>query len=265
MPDEGSLSFGQVGPTTGAPGAPGTSGGPLDGGLSDSAPLGYVTDGSCGPTTCPHGCCNGDSLCVSPMPPTYCGGHGNQCVTCVGGGYFPEAACSPANCPAGCCNGNGFCVDPPTAQQCGVQGSVCSACPPGGDCLGGYTCIWPVSNCGPSNCSGCCNTLPSGQGQCIMGTFALLCGHGGGDCKACGPKEQCRAFGFDGGGYCQANTTCDPSSCTGCCVGDLCAQGTQGQACGYGGVACVNCGCMGSCYNGSCTFGGPLVQDAACD
>jgi hypothetical protein len=242
----------------------------LDGGTGDSAPLGYLTDGACGPSTCPNGCCNGGSFCVFPAPstPGFCGGHGGSCVPCASGGYAPDAACSPANCPAGCCNGSGFCVDPPTDQQCGTQGGSCFTCPDGGTCLTGTGCSWPVVGaCGPSNCSGCCDqsrTPEGGSDFCLSGTFSLVCGYAGSPCTVCGFNEQCRPLGFDGGGYCQENTTCDPSSCTGCCVGDICAQGNQNEACGYGGVACVPCGPEGSCYGGKCATGGPLVvQDAA--
>jgi hypothetical protein len=248
-------------------GSDGTLDSMFDGGLDDVAPTGYDTDASCGPTNCPFGCCSGDTFCVfPPSPPTYCGGHGSQCVPCAGGGYYPDAACSPANCAAGCCNGLGLCVEPPTDQQCGVHGVSCFECPNGGACLGGLMCVYPVSNCGPSNCSGCCNNLPNNGGECIDGTHGPLCGSGGGSCTACMPDEQCRPIGFDGGGYCQANTMCDPSNCTGCCVNDICAQGTQNQACGYGGVACATCGSGSSCYNGSCTVGGPFaMQDAGTD
>jgi hypothetical protein len=248
-------------------GAPVDDGGDIDVTVAttrDAAPVDapvnfFAIDGPCSPSTCPNGCCNGDT-CVVPAPssPGFCGGHGNACIPCMDGGYVPDAECSPANCPTGCCNASGFCVDPPTDEQCGTQGDNCGVCPNGGSCVAGALCQWPVASCGV--CTGCCQTLPDGGAQCMTGTFALLCGNGGAFCTPCGPYEQCRAIGFDGGGYCQANSTCDPTNCPGCCVGDICAEGTQNQACGFGGISCAVCGSGGSCYNGRCAFGGPRLM-----
>jgi hypothetical protein len=48
---------------------------------------------------------------------------------------------------------------------------------------------------------------------------------------------------------------CDPMRCaTGCCYGDICAQGTQDIACGIKGVACVDCTRVSGevCVSGFC-------------
>jgi hypothetical protein len=181
-------------------------------------------------------------------------------------GFFPDAACGPANCPKGCCNGDGFCVDPPTAQFCGAQGKVCISCGQG-QCVGGGAvgtmCDRAQPDCGPSNCAGCC--VGSGAiASCQTGTFSLMCGQGGLACTVCGPGEQCRPLIYDAGGYCQANGACNPTTCTGCCVGDICAQGNQSAACGWGGAACSVCGTGSACYSGVCVCGGPLAPGANC-
>jgi len=174
-------------------------------------------------------------------------------------GFFPDAACGPANCPKGCCNGDGFCVAPPSAQFCGGQGNVCTSCGALGQCLGTAGCARPQSNCGPSNCPGCC-----AGSDCVTGTFGIQCGSAGALCTVCRSDEQCRPLFYDAGGYCQANSTCGPSNCTGCCVGDVCAQGNQNGACGWGGTACALCGSSSTCVTGVCVCGGPQLPGANC-
>jgi hypothetical protein len=174
-------------------------------------------------------------------------------------GYFPDATCGPGNCAMGCCNADGFCVDPPTDQSCGSQGGVCFSCG-AGQCVGGgdpgASCFDMDPNCGPSNCAGCC--VGTGQtAMCVSGTFSIFCGSGGTACTACAPGQACRAISFDAGGYCQANSRCDSTNCTGCCLGDVCAQGDQTVACGWGGEACNTCPNGWTCAGGKCVCGGP--------
>jgi hypothetical protein len=48
---------------------------------------------------------------------------------------------------------------------------------------------------------------------------------------------------------------CNPSNCPGCCVGDICAIGTQDTACGVGGGVCSNCANQAParvCETGTC-------------
>jgi hypothetical protein len=176
------------------------------------------------------------------------------------GGYFPDAACSPANCRSGCCNADGFCVDPPTADSCGGHGSSCRSCG-GGMCFGTAGCVLNQATCEQSNCGGCCIGSSRNIIGCFEGTFGIMCGHGAGPCTVCAPNEVCRPLGVGRGGYCQANTVCDPTNCAGCCVENICATGDQNQACGYGGVACALCGAGGTCVSNQCVFGGPRVID----
>jgi hypothetical protein len=49
-----------------------------------------------------------------------------------------------------------------------------------------------------------------------------------------------------------AEPTCDPSNCTGCCIEQICAQGNQAIACGMGGGACAVCSSFQSCTGGVC-------------
>jgi hypothetical protein len=56
----------------------------------------------------------------------------------------------------------------------------------------------------------------------------------------------------DGGGSIEPE--CDPTRCsTGCCYGNICAQGTQNIACGSNGFACSDCSSFGEiCSNRIC-------------
>ena len=177
-------------------------------------------------------------------------------------GYFPDASCDPGNCPNGCCNGEGFCVDPPTEASCGWHGSLCVSCG-SGVCAGALGCQEIRPDCSPSNCRGCCLlnvVFPATGGAssgpvevCALGTFgAAACGHGGAACTMCAQNEQCRPLVYDAGGYCQLDTSCNSTNCAGCCVGDICAAGTQPEACGYGGSTCNDCGLRGGCVGNTC-------------
>ena len=168
-------------------------------------------------------------------------------------GALPLGPCGPSTCLHGCCTDVGQCVDPPTAAACGWFGAACVTCEDGGICVGAPACVYTLSTCGPATCGGCCigNT-------CNPGTIGEVCGSGGSDCKICEPGSTCRPFLFDAGGFCQTNNGCDPSNCTGCCIGGICAQGDQVVACGIGGVACKDCGDGGACQEGTCTCGPPF-------
>jgi hypothetical protein len=57
-----------------------------------------------------------------------------------------------------------------------------------------------------------------------------------------------------GGGGGGGEPECDLRSCpTGCCYGNICAQGKQNIACGTNGFACANCLAFGeTCADGTC-------------
>jgi hypothetical protein len=166
--------------------------------------------------------------------------------------FVPVGGCGFATC-TGCCDANGGCHEGHDTSACGGQGEQCKSCDQ--LCVDGI-CLNLSSNCGPSNCTGCC----LGTDVCTDGLHAGACGSGGMQCESCNPAT--------GGGKCVANTTaggacvfptsatCGTSVCPmGCCVGDLCVQGTQDIACGSGGVGCQDCTQNGrTCLGRTCSF-----------
>jgi hypothetical protein len=145
---------------------------------------------------------------------------------------------TPNPCGAGYCMSNGKCV-PNGNDTCGNFGDLCESC----DVDAGYfckgSCYRPQPNCDQDNCHGCC----ASTAYCATGVHDIACGHNGLPCDRCVPSEgtgQCvpRA---NGGGTCINDAGCGPSNCNGCCVGNICAVGTQEFACGKDGVACENC------------------------
>src|ERR1019366_3418330 len=92
---------------------------------------------------------------------------------------FPDAEpgpdapgpCNAATCN-GCCDGD-TCVTMTSADQCGSEGMACVKCQPNENCKGG--CFRPQSNCGPSNCQGCC----LGDNDCASGLDDVACGTAG--------------------------------------------------------------------------------------
>ncbi len=58
--------------------------------------------------------------------------------------------------------------------------------------------------------------------------------------------------GGGSGGNPEAGPGCDETTCTGCCVEEICAQGTQSIACGKGGGPCAVCSSSQSCTGGIC-------------
>ncbi len=102
------------------------------------------------------------------------------------------------------------------------------------------------SPCNPATCAnGCCS-----NDLCMAGTSDTSCGKGAAAC------EDCAATGHPCiDKVCAQVAKCDAVSCPGgCCLGgDSCELGLSDQACGKGGVACVNCSSQGqACVNGSC-------------
>ena len=255
-----------------------------DGRACDSLSRSCTTT-KCDSTNC-KGCCVGDQ-CLGGLDNTACGTLGASCTSCTqtgqtcgaamnGGGGMCEgtAACGPANC-GGCCNGT-TCVVGTDASACGKQGASCANCSATGrTCVADgqpneRTCQTPPA-CSPANCAGCC------QGNaCVVATTRAACGKGGAACIACGANDSCNA------GVCVPPVACNAASCPGgCCVGDVCAAGTQDTSCGKAGAACTNCAaaaqvcqagtcaapvcspanCAGCCSGNTCVTG---VQDATC-
>jgi hypothetical protein len=79
------------------------------------------------------------------------------------------------------------------------------------------------------SCRGCLDRF----GDCQDGDAQAACGSGGGACRACTDDESCEL------GECIA--MCSPSSCDGCCDGDVCIRDLDADACGSFGEACSLC------------------------
>jgi hypothetical protein len=237
-----------------------------------------VATRACGTTQCNAtncaGCCVGDK-CLPGSLPAACGTAGAQCGSCApgqqcraqgtgGGRCEGTGVCGPANC-AGCCTAAGQCVTGNDTTACGKQGARCSACGFNQICVAeglpdARSCQVP-SNCGPSNCPGCCV-----GNQCVIATTPQACGNNGKQCKACGPNMVCSP----GSGECvRPSGDCNQVSCGGCCVGDICAVGTQNTACGAGGDVCLNCTNQGRlCQAGVCqsqNCGPATCPNGCCD
>lgn len=218
---------------------------------SDCAVVGRTCDVStraCGATSCDSsncaGCCVGDK-CLTGDVATACGSGGALCDSCAvgqscssvtdgGGRCVGTPSCDPSNC-AGCCNAVGQCVPGADATACGSKGQACVACDTTAICVpdgqpNARTCQQPTK-CGPSNCPGCCV-----GNQCVVQTTPQACGANGQACTTCGTNQVCDALGT-----CVQGGECNPANCAGCCVGDICAVGTQNTACGAKGEACLNC------------------------
>ena len=227
LPDASSGDFPEAAASTDAGG--------VDGG-SDSTAVEDASRGD-GPSFVFDGSDTSDAL-RPPPPPT-------------------DGGCGPTTCPNGCCDAQGRCIDPPTDQECGGLGDQCTACAPGDSCKGGPAgpggaCGHAQPSCGPSNCKGCCVD----NDWCDDGIHASDCGYGGQQCLPCYPpmgRGEC-VPNDGGGGTCSTFELCSALTCTGCCYGNVCAQGDQVMACGAGGVVCDDCANHPgtTCIGGSC-------------
>lgn len=221
----------------------------------------------CTAQSCAGGCCQG-TQCQGGTDPFVCGTGGTSCFACdpdrsntcgasgcgcsggpscgAGQRCAGSCVCDGVSCPDGCCDATGACIKNGGNAQCGTGGAACASC--GADtCLDGR-----CSSCSNANCpSGCC-----AGASCFAGgaTSFTACGSGGNACRPCstilsdncaggvcrcGNGNQCQAGQFcSDAGTCK----CDPRSCNGCCMGDVCMPGTDaGTACGKDGVACRAC------------------------
>jgi hypothetical protein len=170
---------------------------------------GETSGGSCGPFTCPNGCCLSDGVCFQPT--------------------IAVAADGSAA----------------TDVPCGSNGEACMTCPPGYSCNGSVCKRELAQNCSQATCSGCCVHAGAGSVSldCFEGNQDHACGSGGGECQSCTPLENGGHCVTDsmGSGHCVGVGQCDPTNCAGCCSGNLCVEGSQDIACGNDGVACQNC------------------------
>jgi cysteine-rich repeat protein len=184
----------------------------------------------CDATSCPSGCCSGNT-CMVPSPLS-CGTGGASCV-----------ACDPTHADT-CTNGTCLCGSGPacgTGQRCASGACVCDAtsCPTG--CCSGNTCMAPSpTSCGTGGAS-CVACDPARADTCANGTCS--CGSG----PACGTGQRCAS------GACICDATSCPSSC---CSGKTCITPSP-TSCGTGGASCVTCDPTRAdiCTNGTCSCG----------
>jgi hypothetical protein len=167
------------------------SGVPCNGGTCGSG-------GGCNATSCPTGCCNGNT-CVTPPTASSCGTGGGACLACnVAAGFA---------CTNGACGCN-------TASDCTVAVQILN--------IGGLACDTTVHAC-TKTCSstqpcngGCCDL---GTNTCVVGTSDSVCGGNGGSCNNCTTSLQV-CFDISGLYSCQKRCTsdgqCPPGqTCTG--------------------------------------------------
>ncbi|REG35969.1 hypothetical protein ATI61_102343 [Archangium gephyra] len=89
-------------------------------------------------------------------------------------------------------------------------------------------------------------------GVCQDGDTVGGCGRGGAECKQCGTGFICAADQ-----QCTAQSSCDVSTCPGCCFNGTCVTAPTAVACGAHGALCKQCGPNTVCDAGEC------VPDAA--
>jgi hypothetical protein len=119
---------------------------------------------SCGPFTCPAGCCDSAGKCQNGVTNSACGTNGQSCKDCTATGQSCAASgfcysgphCGPDNC-AGCCTANGNCLSGASSGQCGQFGKLCDNCNAKGQtcigqvCSSGSTCPAAYPGCSPDS------------------------------------------------------------------------------------------------------------------
>jgi hypothetical protein len=182
----------------------GGSGSSSGGGITDSGGdvVGVLVDGSCGPETCPDGCCQqiGDQYqfyCIPQPSNALCGNGGYACTACEppftctnGSCVYPQPGCNQSNCHPGCCIDQSICSNGQSQTACGLTGTMCADCSSGQVCQpdlqgDGGSCGAPTPpTCGPGTCAGCCLGVLQGL-VCAVGNQDIACGVGGGGCHQC--------------------------------------------------------------------------------
>ncbi len=118
---------------------------------------------SCGPFTCPTGCCDSAGVCRNGQANDQCGNDGQACSDCAKydlncapqGFCYAGNHCGQDNC-AGCCTATGICVAGAGSTACGQFGKLCDNCASKGQtcvgqaCASGGNCPAPYPGCLPS-------------------------------------------------------------------------------------------------------------------
>jgi hypothetical protein len=210
--------------------------------------------GTCGPSTCPNGCCDRLGTCRIGADTQACGSRGQLCSDCIANGFQfcdvshgkvcarESANCGSGECPAGCCNfdsGRATCLAGTDPTACGRSGNVCSDCAQEGRSCDTLSRLCSVGKCDATNCKGCCV-----GDQCLPGFDNQACGSVGQACVSCMQTGQTCGAGPNGG-QCQGTPACGPQNCDGCCNGTTCVAGSDSIACGKQGEACTDCTATG--------------------
>jgi hypothetical protein len=242
---------------------------------------------TCSAANCALGCCDRSGVCRLGTEVRACGSAGGECFDCEARGLDEclknsrvcgkrNGGCGPENC-TGCCTADGRCLPGTEIVACGSAGESCAFCDVNEECavLGADSrsvCVPKEDRCGLSNCEGCCNAA----GACVKGNASSACGSGGRACSVCDTGSACVDTGETEMFVCQPISGCGPANCSGCCIGDICAIGTQQNACGKGGEQCRNCGSgtpsktcnAGACVASTCgpaNCAGCCRPDGTCD
>ena len=204
--------------------------------------------GSCGPSTCPGGCCDLTGVCRLGADTRACGSSGERCNDCVANGFqFCDGrkvcgrnvtSCA-SECPTGCCEsegGSNKCLAGVDPSACGGFGATCTDCSAQGRDCDPTTRACSTGKCDATNCDGCCV-----GDKCLPGIDNQSCGQKGQQCQSCQIMGQTCGPSPNGGGTCQGVAKCGPANCGGCCNGTTCVAGSDSVACGKQGDACANC------------------------
>lgn len=272
----------------------------LDGGGTDARVDAPVPDaGTCGPSTCPSGCCDARGVCRVGSDLQACGNLGGKCTDCVATGLDTcdatrkscgkkVASCDATSCGSGCCvttAGSQVCLPGTDALACGTGAGACVDCGSKGQaCDAKLRVCDATTKCDASNCNGCCV-----GDKCQVGTDGTACGAKGQACESCTAQGTTCGALPSGGGLCEGIGRCGPMNCGGCCdARGTCTEGVDSTSCGRGGEACNDCtpraqvcaprdqpngrtcvtppacgpaNCAGCCIGDVCTTGN---QDTAC-
>lgn len=115
---------------------------------------------TCGPTTCPEGCCDPSGTCLDGRKDVACGTVGAACKDCTTTGLacapqgfcYDGPHCGPDNC-AGCCDATGVCRPGSANVNCGQFGKLCDNCSAKFQTCAGQVCT-TGTNC-PAGFAGC--------------------------------------------------------------------------------------------------------------
>ncbi len=130
----------------------------------------FIDASTCGPTTCPGGCCDSSGVCQSGSQNNACGIGGNACTNCTQlaevcdasqACEVPPPPCTPTSCANGCCDANGVCEAGFLDTACGQGGATCANCT-----TSGATCDTAVT---PRVCNTAQMTCPATYSACPPG------------------------------------------------------------------------------------------------